>query len=841
MPVISGTVTDTGGSTIQHIELQFSDGSYYLDTKDGLTLTPKLIWHPVQSDFLQENNGVYFITWEFPDLANQPLPLGTYTLTVRAFDFAGNVSEPQSVTLHNVAQARADLSLDFKPTLRPGEALTLQGRLISRRYPPLEENLLDKPLALYAWPEDCEQEAACTWGPLPLPMVSDIGQFYFQIPPLQGVQGKYFLQARFPGDDLLTAAASPIKPLLVGQSAGYAVLVQGRAWIGGEYEGEAAHTKTLNRIYRLLLARGLEKDNIRYFNFDPRQDVDGNGLADDIHAVPTHIELENTFSHWLPARMGDAPLYVVLVDHGDPHGRFYLDPETPLEPAQLNAWLVTMENALSPEALAQPRIVVLGSCYSGRALGTNTGLDLAGRIVITSAAADEESYKGPLEADGIRGGEYFVENLFQALGRGQDLRSAFAGARDLTRRYTRRDSANAPGEARAALQNPQLNVHGEDRSDRPAGADLSLALGVGTELPTNYAGTPADVCAVPAAVTLPAGETLSEFELAYRVNDARRVQNARLEVRRPDTVLSGPANADGPARQREITAVFRAEREAQCSQADDTCRHRIAADSRFQQLHPDAPEITAHSLFARPGRYELQYFVTDSETGDISPLYRSYLYRPEIPPCRSPEISACNPPPMPFALLAPRDEAVTRTDLLFAWEPSRDSEDFTYTLTLATDGALRNVVYQRQDLRQTHAWVDARTVLADCVQGLTDGQRYYWAVAAVDSFGATTLSPVRRFTTDNTNAPVSLWNWNCDTGVCDLPWMMVEISGHPQLYQVDLRLQGEVFTLLSIVPGSGTPDAFFDPATGRVRVDELGLTMELIAGTEPVQFKGIWQ
>jgi len=45
------------------------------------------------------------------------------------------------------------------------------------------------------------------------------------------------------------------------------------------------------------------------------------------------------------------------------------------------------------------------------------------------------------------------------------------------------------------------------------------------------------------------------------------------------------------------------------------------------------PEITAYQLFNRLGRYELYYFLTDKETGNISPLHRSFVYKEKYPLC----------------------------------------------------------------------------------------------------------------------------------------------------------------------------------------------------------------
>ena len=57
----------------------------------------------------------------------------------------------------------------------------------------------------------------------------------------------------------------------------------------------------------------------------------------------------------------------------------------------------------------------MGSCYSGSIIRYVSG---PGRVIVTSAAEDEESYRGALEGfdsdteEPIRVGEFFLEELF---------------------------------------------------------------------------------------------------------------------------------------------------------------------------------------------------------------------------------------------------------------------------------------------------------------------------------------------------------------------------------------------------------------------------------------------
>ncbi|MCP4696018.1 MAG: caspase family protein, partial [Gammaproteobacteria bacterium] len=146
---------------------------------------------------------------------------------------------------------------------------------------------------------------------------------------------------------------------------------------------------------------------------------------------PDKDAIAHAIVNWAYGRMAGspAPLYLILADHGD-RGRFILDDDgSVITPEELNGWLGELENLLPSEVLEEePRVVIVSACFSGSFIHADgrTSLSKPGRIVISSAAENEVSYKGPREADGIRGGSYFTDTLFEYLGRGETLRNAFA-------------------------------------------------------------------------------------------------------------------------------------------------------------------------------------------------------------------------------------------------------------------------------------------------------------------------------------------------------------------------------------------------------------------------------
>ncbi|HLA39888.1 MAG TPA: C13 family peptidase, partial [Candidatus Glassbacteria bacterium] len=250
-------------------------------------------------------------------------------------------------------------------------------------------------------------------------------------------KGAWTIQATFAGSPDLVPCDSPPAILLVGTAAGYAVIVQGRI---ANLEGIESHNKTTNRIYRTLLDRGFADPNIFYYNYAIAQDANEDGVPDDqqagigVDATPDKAAIQTTIENLAVAvNANPAPVYIILVDHGGDN-TFYLDGALTITPPELDSWVDQLEAGLSAEALLEPRILITGACYSG---GFIDELSAPNRLVIASAAANEESYKGPLEPDGIRAGEYFLEELFQELGKGGTFETAFLLATVKTELFTR--------------------------------------------------------------------------------------------------------------------------------------------------------------------------------------------------------------------------------------------------------------------------------------------------------------------------------------------------------------------------------------------------------------------
>ncbi len=400
------------------MRVQITDGTFYVKSDgSGFTSFPQWI------DAIDIGTGGNWSSWLVDGLNANWTNNVTYTIRARATDAAGHVSDAvhsflfydglaQFTTLNLTLSAT---SIGFGGATKAALKLTASGS--STAYLAGNEIVIDV--------TDPDGTKA-TIGPFPTDphgavTVENFGAAGNGLLPGGGdlrfdKAGTWTLQARFAGTPALAPSNSnPPAILLVGTSAGYAVVVQGKIANG---EGLESHNKTANRIYRTLLDRGFADQNIFYFNHDPAQDANGDGTPDNdqagigVDAVPTEAGVRQAIENLAPrVNQNPAPVYVVFVDHGSRDHKFLLnDFAEAVTPAELDRWLDALEAGLSGEARAKPRVVVVGTCYSGGFIPRLSGPN---RLIVASAAADEESYKGAIEADGIRVGEYFLEEFFQ--------------------------------------------------------------------------------------------------------------------------------------------------------------------------------------------------------------------------------------------------------------------------------------------------------------------------------------------------------------------------------------------------------------------------------------------
>jgi len=661
------------------------------------------------------------------------------TIKFFSVDNLGNTEAVKSVPFTFVA-GFTTLTLDTPPTLLQSGLLDVSGKLT--RYPDSVEipnngmDLSGLPVSLtITGPAGSQCATPCT-----IPAVTtytSLGHYKFTGIDTFNYPGIYTVKAHFNGTGLHQSADSSTESLLVGASAGYAIIVEGKV-DGGD--GLLSHNKTTNRIYAALKDRGFEDDNIMYYNY-------AGTMIPGVDAVPTKAAIQDAITTWARDRMNGAPapLYVIFVDHGNSN-TFYIYPDT-INPGELNSWLTNLESSLVPAAKLQKRIIILGACFSGSFLDTlKQGPDAgapgpeppyrapnAGRVVISSAAADEQSYKGPNEPDGIRSGEFFIEELFKSLKKGVSLKTAFVDATSLTRAFTSQGSAS-PNALNAyhdtAVQHPLLEDDGagagsntliDGTGDGMEAATIHLGIGV-----TNASLGPADIKSVTATQYLGASEDQAILTAEVYSNSA--VSSAWFEVKAPLKTLVG----NGQTGQLDL----------------DLPRWAMSLTGGKWQATYGSNPLKATEKFFDPGKYEVYYF-TKSKNAEISEMRRSLVYKDSVDNLSSPAA---------FDLIAPPDSGdiehptKVRTEFNIVWDPTSDpdGDPLTYTVQIATDALFTptSIVFQKEELENSWYYVTKS-------DGLSDATQYYWRVLAVDPYGKHTPSTQTwRFETDDTNFPL---------------------------------------------------------------------------------------
>jgi len=681
--------------------------------------------------------------WSVPTAINW-LEEMRYTITVIATDVNGNISTTTATfTYYNGQPAATGLNLGLTNYSIENNGV-LDATVTLSRLNVSNANLSDEDVLLHIVDPDgnAMPDLTLTTNYAGQATLTDLGSggannVVFDQP------GQYTLTAEYLGNGILAPQTSDPKILLVGTSAGYAVIVEGKL---PNSAGLDSHNKTTNRIYDSLIERGLVDQDIYYFNYNTAQEG--------VDAVPSKAAIHNTLAN-LASEIANrpAPVYVIMVDHGGQatdvsEAAFYLDNEV-ITPSELNSWLSTLEANLDAIdtnlAIDNPRVVIMGACYSG---GFVPGVSKAGRIVMTSAAADEQSYKGPIEDDNVRVGEYFIEVLFQDLRNGTNLLDAFKQATAKTEDYTRSGVVDSNStDSRYlddAVQHPLLDDNGDQAGTNVLYSNSgdgqlakNLVLGFDKNALTNDSFIPADIVRVSATQYLADGENTVTLELY--ANDPFQVNQAYVEIRAPQVRLTQVGNGSTE----QLTSDF-------------------VRRAFTPPVNPGDPYTLTFNGFNQAGKYEIYYYVNDRFTGALSSSKKSLVYKDRIAD------PTPNQAPQLFNLISPTDLSEVPTITAFDWEDAidLDGDSVTYNLIIADDAgftsftqasdlsggncALSNAPYTQTELVSSSTIVDANAQLCD-------GRSYYWKVEAVDAYGKlTTSSQVNRFTTNDTNAQIGI-------------------------------------------------------------------------------------
>jgi hypothetical protein len=487
--------------------------------------------------------------------------------------------------------------------------------------------------------------------------------------------------------------------ITVRETAGYAIIIQG---YNENDEELKSYNKTTQFVYSTMMKdRKILDEDIKYLNYDETQ----TGVDD----ISSKTKIEDAITQWAADKMNEKPanLYIVMVNHGDKSGNFYLHNFEMIAPVELGEWLDALRNNLTTYgAKEQEIVVIMGFCYSGSFIGELSGDN---RVIIASSGSGEPSIKGPEGEDGIPDGDYFTAEFFGEVSSGKSVATCFQETvENLDSFFTQQPLLDDNGDGKGSSDLSPVDADGSNSSD----------IYIGTGISDVNAIDDVSIIEVAPAIFLDADENSTD-KIWARIRNSNRLKNIWIQIKKPNSEIIG---LDGTG-QVEISlegAFF--------SETKD-------ADGKYQWDIED--------VFSEPGTYQIFYSAKDNTSANESSLMETRLYKAKTG----------NRPPSDPSLLSPENGEGIATDTYLQvkldWTDAQDPEgnDFSYTLILSQNSDFSDAIY-KEDL-------ECSICLISEFDDMKTGY-YYWKVRAIDEYGAYGESEVGEFNVSDTN-PLSMW------------------------------------------------------------------------------------
>jgi len=322
-----------------------------------------------------------------------------------------------------------------------------------------------------------------------------------------------------------------------------------------------------NYAYRTCLYRWIPKAKILYLNSNPSQDVDGNGLADDVDGLPTVANLQTGIGTWA----SDADqLTIYLIGAGSPD-TFQIKAGEVVSATDLDGWLDGFQDSTGCKV-----VVVYDALQSGSFLDNLTPPAGQERITIAGCSASEASY---CEAGGlISFSQYYFDWLFSGL----NVRDSFQAARNAMRAIS------------GYTQNALLDDDGDGDGDKWDGA-LALGTYLGAAFVTG--DEPPQIGTVSDGLIVSGAETTATLWASNIFDpDGQGIKAVWVEILQPGF---NPADDDVAS----ATLIY------------------SSTNMRYEATYAD---------FTETGEYQLVFFARDN-SGELSLPVHAVLYRDVSP------------------------------------------------------------------------------------------------------------------------------------------------------------------------------------------------------------------
>ncbi len=523
---------------------------------------------------------------------------------------------------------------------------------------------------------------------------------------------------------------------------GYVILAQGRA---PSKSGEESYNLTANNIYKKLLLCGFSDEDIFYLNFDKNQA----GIT--VDKTPSENEVKKAITGWAKDKLSlvPAPLYIVFVGPGREDG-VLIDKDV-LEAAELAKEIADLETALNEDEdeddsddesadvveedmFDENIVVIIGAPHSGSFIDD---LSNAGRVIITSCDAREVSSKGPLApTQTVRGGDFFVAELFRQALKGLSLKSSYESAALASMGFAENSNGNGLNGVDAgngifddnAAFHPLLDDNGDGLgsngqlsatvgNDGAVAANLALCVGVEGTGSANL-----NITGVLPFTTLAPDD--DDPLLFAGVSDVALTSKIWNEIKTPDFDI---VTKEGDTEQFTLDLPSFAGTIS-------------ASANRFEW-----PVINDDGFggFGKGGQYQVLYFTENKETGDNSAfddntsqtrIVRNDNASNTPPP--APGLSNISSGVVASALIVENsgggnDAPALGLNKIVKAKADEDESDVTFTVLLSQDKDFNSIDVQVDGLTE-------KFVIVDSTAGLQLNTEYFWNVIAVNKSGAAT-------------------------------------------------------------------------------------------------------
>ena len=530
---------------------------------------------------------------------------------------------------------------------------------------------------------------------------------------------QWTVQTIFEGTDDYEACESMPITINVVETVGYAIIVPGN---GPDID---LYTKTTDFVYYQLKQRSFLDDDINYFN--------------DQHCSSTKQSIKNSITEKTNDR-NLKYLYIIFVGHGS-ENNFYLkeddnvDDNNSITPIDLNEWMTEFQADDNPTKI----VAILGFCNSGSFIDELSGKN---RIIITSAAKDESSYKGLKELDNNctnrRDGEYFISELFRQFSLGLPIKNAFEEAVKYTERYTF-DATIQPKYPYFdySLQHPLL----DDNNDGFGSNELSDPTGDGGLCNSIYLGTSASSQDIKGLSIERVADTIYLFE-----DTDFESKLIWAEIDAGDLLKLNPiSNCAKIDTEEEPNVIIRIQIKHHKLDAQNDIMDSL--DNVYKLSYKKESnkwELNQPLKFNDPGMYQVFYYAIYKGFDEqivSSSLMETLVYREDSENPDTPELELTSP-------INTIDYTHVKLPLLLHWEHVEGYENNFITYTVKVVKKFFDTEEMPNDIEVGFADIYKQNLIDNFVvinSNLQSDNTYYWQVKAIDKSGVFSKSDIWAF------------------------------------------------------------------------------------------------